>query len=130
MSLIMRPTRPESGYESVENGVAKNWDVDTAKKNEEERETICTANESGSTCSNKPRSLLEALENLKETEEENKARLDMEEKVKNMLENLPYYVKRVVRTPVKPLGKPLSIGSLLLNSRGSSLPSALGKVKC
>lgn len=42
------------------------------------------------------------LEIREETEEEKQARLEMEAEVKKMLDNLPPYVKRVVRT-VKPL---------------------------
>ena len=45
------------------------------------------------------------IELREETEEEKQARLEMEAEVKKMLENLPPYVKRVVRA-VKPLGKP------------------------
>ena len=50
--------------------------------------------------------LSDKLEIREETEEEKQARLEMEAEVKKMLENLPPYVKRVVRT-VKPLGKVL-----------------------
>jgi len=46
--------------------------------------------------------LSDKLEIREETEEEKQARLEMEAEVKKMLENLPPYVKRVVRT-VKPL---------------------------
>lgn len=44
------------------------------------------------------------IELREETEEEKQARLEMEAEVKKMLENLPPYVKRVVRA-VKPLGE-------------------------
>ena len=76
---------------------------------EEDKEMMCAANENGSTSSNQPLFPLDPLEIREETEEEKKARLDMEEEVKKMLENLPPYVKRVVRT-IKPLGKSLSSG--------------------
>ena len=46
------------------------------------------------------------LEIREETEEEKKARLEMEAEVQKMLENLPPYVKRVVRA-VKPLDESL-----------------------
>ena len=46
------------------------------------------------------------LEVREETEEEKKARLEMEAEVQKMLENLPPYVKRVVRA-VKPLDESL-----------------------
>lgn len=46
--------------------------------------------------------LNDKLEIREETEEEKQARLEMEAEVKKMLENLPPFVKRVVRT-VKPL---------------------------
>lgn len=52
------------------------------------------------------------IELREETEEEKQARLEMEAEVKKMLENLPPYVKRVVRA-VKPLGK--SLKTLPLN---------------
>ena len=69
----------------------------------EQAQMMNAAAENGSVSSNQPFSTLDPLEIREETEEEKKARLEMEEEVKKMLENLPPYVKRVVRT-IKPLG--------------------------
>ena len=51
---------------------------------------------------------IDKIELREETEEEKQARLEMEAEVKKMLDNLPPYVKRVVRA-VKPLGKLLRL---------------------
>ena len=57
--------------------------------------------------------LNDKLEIREETEEEKQARLEMEAEVKKMLDNLPPFVKRVVRT-VKPLGIEFGIVFLIL----------------
>jgi len=72
----------------------------------EHAQMISDSAENGSVSSNQPFSTLDPLEIREETEEEKKARLEMEEEVKKMLENLPPYVKRVVRT-IKPLDESL-----------------------
>jgi len=72
----------------------------------EQAQMMNAAAENGSVSSNQPFSILDPLEIREETEEEKKARLEMEEEVKKMLENLPPYVKRVVRT-IKPLDESL-----------------------
>lgn len=72
----------------------------------EHAQMISASAENGSVSSNQPFSTLDPLEIREETEEEKKARLEMEEEVKKMLENLPPYVKRVVRT-IKPLDESL-----------------------
>ena len=58
--------------------------------------------------------LNDKLEIREETEEEKQARLEMEAEVKKMLDNLPPFVKRVVRT-VKPLGIEFGIDLFLIN---------------
>ncbi|CAG5094803.1 Oidioi.mRNA.OKI2018_I69.XSR.g13878.t2.cds [Oikopleura dioica] len=96
----------EAQVEQFEEAKAENCEVDAARMAEEDKEMMCAANENGSTSSNQPLFPLDPLEIREETEEEKKARLDMEEEVKKMLENLPPYVKRVVRT-IKPLDESL-----------------------
>lgn len=101
-TLAMEHLARQAQEDNIETIKAENGEHAMA----EQAQMMNAAAENGSVSSNQPFSILDPLEIREETEEEKKARLEMEEEVKKMLENLPPYVKRVVRT-IKPLDESL-----------------------